>query len=70
MIYHNKRELKAVIDDRLSSLLLPKCYVLDAPFHENAGDILIWGGKSNFCQIRILKLKACIPIIHSVSTST
>ena len=57
MIYHNKRELKAVIDDRLSSLLLPKCYVLDAPFHENAGDILIWGGKIEFLSNKNIEVK-------------
>lgn len=37
--------LKLKIDKSLSNILLKKCLLLDAPFHENVGDILIYEGE-------------------------
>lgn len=37
--------LKLKIDKSLSSILLNKCLLLDAPFYENVGDVLIYEGE-------------------------
>lgn len=47
-MYSQIDELKALIDDKLTPLLLPKCYILDAPYYENVGDVLIYEGEKEF----------------------
>lgn len=48
---NNIRLLKREIETKLSTLRnYSKCYILDAPFHENVGDILIYEGEKTLLK--------------------
>ena len=62
----NFKQKKAQLKDLLSKELIPligdKCILLDAPYHYNIGDLLIWGGEVRMFKengINNISIKSC-----------
>lgn len=38
------QQLRDIITTKMKPLVGDKCVLMDAPYHQNVGDVLIWGG--------------------------